>query len=1601
MNCLNINLPDIRKNLNDLTNIVGDKEVAYAILASNNGYNMEQTNTGIVSKLYNELEKVAGDKDKATVLKMRVHSPEFIEKFGAGLNQGIIDQNGEPKLFSRENLYYYIGKNSIKIPVAEIPIVKPKFKSKQALTIDSMSDEEINDTLVKQYTPNPNGPIEEGSFVKYQKPGSEGTTNMMVYKINKNDTINAFNLNTVTEEHLGKVTGISTQRFQKQGDFNVITTFNPKGPDKRSIVLSKSKIRKKITIINVTDKVSVNKEADNIQKKYINQAVNTVKLIEQDQGIETGPISIGEFTEKDNVFVHAESDKELKILIEEMDQDITAGVKTFFVVPTKLANAQDIEIAEYLNGLGWKYKTKKGVTYFTKPKSVIPAGPVLRTKEAVTPARKSIFDPLLTTNETVTDSQGKSHQIGSVAANAVRFMQDKGQNAVPFLKQDTTTTIGKALQTAIPEAYTFENNDIVEIAEANQYLKENLATSLTDPRIRALTSTDDINIYNQFVYDVYQEALHRAIMRNMGSIDKIIAFNLKVSHVQADLEKSIKNLETRKLNLQNEGASNEEISAIEQTIAEKQDILNYTEDEYTVETVKNIAAADLKRVERIIAKKNISSDDFKRGQVIIETWRKAGDFSEIANNIFLDESVAGEPAVQEDFRQIAKKAEALKDKLDIKGKNLLVNKISTTLNKIFQFDDLIKLKNKVNIWFKNMYSIAKVDNPVVAYIMKTINDANKKAEIQAITESNRLGELYQKLEKNNFDFGLFWQKDKDGTTTGNLLSEYTSEYLRNLWLFQNGYHTKNANMEKYKKDSIFIDMEVLAGASDLTKEKYINDISPFIGYDKAVSAVAEAERLFKQYEEVKANFIMAEFGKTEAELVKGTEEYTTFIKWKLLNSPAARTRSIKQASNDATYEGLEASIGARFVVVVPKKFDKYGEKTNLYDENFDSVMENEDAAAFYKSAFKITKKAKEHFNTSSMSEYSLGSIQNTVMEEYTQRGVKEFTQKTLWDKAIDYAVGKEQKKEVKDPVTDEVIKVLDKGVLTIDELIRREVTKIHENRKYTKQMVRKLSDEEHIEIFKLASDTVMKSSSGDIFKALNALNFAALSYGFKSAIKPDIEMAMHYLDQMDAGVSDETMYFNDIGDADIKNTKEMVDYFIDKTYFDIANEDNSYRLPLRLYTSAERKRRKELLTQQIAFEKDPKAMAGVTTPAKIKTELNSIGRDITVNSILKGLMDFLRISTMGWNVQAAIANLMQGQIVNIVHAAEGKLYTFEALKKAYYALFNEKTKFDNVIKNYALLGDIMYNFERKTPFEKKRGLFGRLKRLANPFEGTRITEKLNQGNIMIAMMMHTKVKGPKGEVSMWDAIDKNGTLSDEYEYRSKIGNEAVSEMVIKLREQINIIQGDYTNAKMLQKTIAGRAASMFKLWFFDPFQARFGSKKYNYILEKETRGRYLSAMDLIKKYGINYKKIMQDKKDGKINETDLDNMRVNLMELAAIALTGMAALLAKSLLCNDKETKCGSVGSTYLVNSLSRINSEVSTFMNPMQYYDFISNPVAVVKYLKSIATMFDYMAAAAAGEDMDNKDGHNKMILAAGKELPFLRRLILGRDLMDNVRKY
>jgi hypothetical protein len=541
-----------------------------------------------------------------------------------------------------------------------------------------------------------------------------------------------------------------------------------------------------------------------------------------------------------------------------------------------------------------------------------------------------------------------------------------------------------------------------------------------------------------------------------------------------------------------------------------------------------------------------------------------------------------------------------------------------------------------------------------------------------------------------------------------------------------------------------------------------------------------------------------------------------------------------------------------------------------------------------------------------------------------------------------------------------------------------------------------------LELRAQASEEVFSENKDNLFMALNLMNLSALSLQHKHNVEDLVNMALTYVPNSQVRVGNDYVDSagNPVAEKYIDNMKEMIEHFLDMSYYSEGKKDTSSTL-FKVRSKKERERAKVL--------QERLAQPGVTAKqqAAMENELGSLGKRVTLDVLSRKLLDFIRIKGLGWNIPAAIANLTYGKLTNLYKAVDGRLFNTRELGKAERLMLSENKKFNHVVENYSILGDILFEFKDDNKFEEKKNWFFKSIKSLKPYALQTGTEKSNQGSIMIAMMLRQKVKNSDTgeELSMWDAINKEGKLDDTWVLNNRAGNDAVVEMVSRIKSQVEEIHGDYSNPLMIKRTLPGQALGMFKMWFFEAVHNRIGAEREDYVRGITTKGRWRTMAQLLKSHKLQFRKLYKDYKNGKLSEVDAANMRVNLLEFAAYVLSTALYGLMKAGICGDSKTcQHANASQLFVLNTTKRLSNEISFWVpgphSLKEWYKFITNPTAAANLLNDMYNLVE-VVGVMVDDDQENDyytkgfyEGRHKGMVWVEKQLPAINQL-------QRVRKY
>ncbi len=245
------------------------------------------------------------------------------------------------------------------------------------------------------------------------------------------------------------------------------------------------------------------------------------------------------------------------------------------------------------------------------------------------------------------------------------------------------------------------------------------------------------------------------------------------------------------------------------------------------------------------------------------------------------------------------------------------------------------------------------------------------------------------------------------------------------------------------------------------------------------------------------------------------------------------------------------------------------------------------------------------------------------------------------------------------------------------------------------------------------------------------------------------------------------------------------------------------------------------------------------------------------------LQSYISFQGIGFNPSAWVNNIMYGELMQILDAVGGDMYTSESLnlakKQVYAGIRDLALARDKGTKPKTRLAAVMHFFDatmdqRELPETSE--LLDKFYNLA--YIGQSFGELLMQSQVVLAMMYDTKVKLDTGEtVNLYEAltwdgeargigfkagkvIRKDGTLVDlDINYLGSFKTKAVN--------VLQRIHGSYNAEDMgrFHRIAVGRLVLQFRKWMPQALKKRFGADRFSEVRETEEIGYYRALWDKI------------------------------------------------------------------------------------------------------------------------------------------------------------
>jgi len=528
-------------------------------------------------------------------------------------------------------------------------------------------------------------------------------------------------------------------------------------------------------------------------------------------------------------------------------------------------------------------------------------------------------------------------------------------------------------------------------------------------------------------------------------------------------------------------------------------------------------------------------------------------------------------------------------------------------------------------------------------------------------------------------------------------------------------------------------------------------------------------------------------------------------------------------------------------------------------------------------------------------------------------------------------------------------------------------------------------------------DREFNSKSSDVIKAFKMFSFSAINYKRKSAVEDILTIGKEMVEksiEIEKSKSN-SIIRNKIGKGEKLNVVRQLEYEIDNILYNKGHNKGGILSTKVGLTKEARKTLKALKKEKNELELD--MMHGRVEKEDYEERKLSIQarkdavQDTGFVSPVKAFDKALKLTfftSLGWNASSALTNTLYGYISNSVEAASGRYFTKQELNRAMGVLKHSmkrsatgrvddvSTKVRSLMAKYGIMFDLLEDASGSSKIKEHNKKLG----LAAPMELTKRAEYLNQAAVLVANLMHTKVQTVDGtEVSLWESYDNHANMSEEVldsEQWDTMYDATKSNSFTKKRNNliqlIKRVHGNYDPSSPMQakKYLIGRATLALKSWIAEGIATRIETYKEDDQMGDPVKGRYRTYKDLGFANSVKIMKSILLKNlavgeefnaDNKEMQTDLDNMRRNLKEIQWFLMMSAAMLIA-NLAFDDEDEKAEGYRLAY--KTVSRLQDDVSLYMNPKALMDMFKNPSPLLRTIDNVVNIPSVVTKYATSDD-------------------------------------
>ena len=365
---------------------------------------------------------------------------------------------------------------------------------------------------------------------------------------------------------------------------------------------------------------------------------------------------------------------------------------------------------------------------------------------------------------------------------------------------------------------------------------------------------------------------------------------------------------------------------------------------------------------------------------------------------------------------------------------------------------------------------------------------------------------------------------------------------------------------------------------------------------------------------------------------------------------------------------------------------------------------------------------------------------------------------------------------------------------------------------------------------------------------------------------------------------------------------------------------------------------------------------------------------------------------IGFSPVTAIANVLFGDISNIIEAVGGRYFGVKDLAVATNIFHSGVFKKDSNLNKYLeALNPLQelddYNIakgvqlKKMTPEKLQEYMYGMQKQ----------GELFLQSRTMLAIMLKSGLIDSRGELTNEGKKIFGGEINGE----TILPNErALDQLSDKVQRVNQLIHGRYSarEAAAMQQSVFYRAAIQFRKWIPAAIEGRLGDRQYDNRLGMEIEGRYRTLARIVGSKEV-FNNLLKMAK-GELSELEMYNMKKNLAEITIL----VASLLAYMALAGGDDDEGKKRRKNPLVKAgltlVNRISGDLLFFYSPSTISDLGKNAIPLAKTVGDLIRTIEYLPAAFYAGEWEYEKGNLK---GSNKFWANLRKnLILAKPLQD-----